>query len=71
MEESFLDNQYLILTCLILSVLRIYLEVIKFNFAKLPITKSLPKETQVKVHKLGFYLSVGYFLLFSPQILFV
>jgi hypothetical protein len=69
MEESFLDNQYLILTCLILSVVRIYLEVVKFNFAKLPITKSLPLETQVKIHKLGFYLSVGYFLLFSPQIL--
>lgn len=69
MKESFLDNQYLILACLILSVLRIYLEVIKFNFANLPITKSLPKDTQVAVHKWGFYLSVGYFLLFSPEFL--
>ena len=69
MKETFLDNQALILACLILSVFRIYLEVVKFNFAKLPITKSLPIETQVKVHKWGFYLSVGYFLMFSPEFL--
>ena len=69
MKESFLDNQTLILTCLILSVMRIYLEVIKFNFAKLPLTKALPEQTQQKFHKAGFYLSVGYFLLFSPEFL--
>ena len=69
MKESFLDNQMLILTCLILSVIRIYLEVVKFNFAKLPLTKALPQDAQIKIHKWGFYLSVGYFLLFSPEFL--
>jgi len=69
MNESFLDNQYLILVCLILSVIRIFLEVIKFDFSKLPLTHKLPKESGEKLHKLGFYLSVGYFLLFSPEFL--
>jgi hypothetical protein len=67
MEASFLDNQYLIIICLILSVIRIYLEVVKFNFATLPITKSLPKDTQVKFHKVGFYLSLSYILMFLPE----
>lgn len=69
MNQSFLDNQVLILTCLCLSVFRIYLEVIKFDFAKLPLTKVMPKESQIKFHKYGFYLSVGYFFLFAPEIL--
>jgi hypothetical protein len=69
MNQSFLNDQVLILTCLCLSVFRIYLEVIQFDFAKLPITKSLPKEKQVKIHRYGFYLSVGYFILFAPSLL--
>ena len=69
MEANFLDNQYLIISCLILSVIRIYLEIVKFNFSKLPITKSLAKDTQVKFHKIGFYLSLGYFLMFLPEVI--
>jgi hypothetical protein len=70
MKQTFLDNQTIILICLILSVFRIYLEVIQFDFAKLPITKSLPKDKAYNLHKMGFYLSVGYFLLFAPEYLF-
>lgn len=69
MNQSFLNGQVLILTCLCLSVFRIYLEVIKFDFAKLPLTKALPRESIMKFHKYGFYLSVGYFVLFAPEIL--
>lgn len=69
MKQSFLDNQTLIFVFLCLSVMRIYLEVVQFNFAKLPITKSLPKESMEKFHKMGFYFSVGYLLLFAPEYL--
>lgn len=69
MKQTFLDNQTIILACLILSVFRIYLEVIKFNFAELPITKSMPQKTGKAVHKWGFYMSVGYFVLFAPEFL--
>jgi hypothetical protein len=67
---TWLDNPEFILLCLILSVLRIYLEVINFNFAKLPLTSKLPVEYQNKVHKYGFYLSLLYFITFSPTFIF-
>ena len=64
-----MDHRYFILTCLILSVFRIYLEVVGFDFAKLPMAKKLPKENVVKFHKFGFYMSIGYFVLFAPEFL--
>ena len=69
LKETFMDHRVLIVTCLVLSVIRIYLEVIGFDFAKLPVTKHLPKANQVKFHKLGFYMSLGYFVLFAPEFL--
>ena len=69
MKQTFLDNQIFILVCLTMSVIRIYLEVIKFNFAQLPMTNSLPSKSVQKIHKFGFYMSVGYFMLFAPEIL--
>jgi hypothetical protein len=47
-------------------VFRIYLEVVGFDFTKLPITKSMPPGGAVKLHKYGFYFSIGYFMLFAP-----
>jgi hypothetical protein len=69
MKETFLDGQVFILTCLCLSVFRIYLEVVKFDFAKLPLTKQFNQVQQQKIHKYGFYMSVGYFMLFAPEYL--
>ena len=69
MKESFMDQNLFILVCLILSVMRIYLEVVGFNFAKLPLTKKIPVEKQQSFHKFGFYMSVGYFVLFAPEYL--
>ena len=58
---------------LILASIRIYLEIIDFNFSKLPITKSLAhkngKESLEKFHRSGFYLSIGYVVFFAPQVL--
>lgn len=69
MNETFMDHRFFILTCLILSVFRIYLEVIGFDFSRLPVTKNLPRENAVKFHKFGFYMSLGYFVLFAPEFL--
>jgi hypothetical protein len=69
MKQTFLDNQTFILFCLILSVMRIYLEVVGFNFARLPITNKMPEHTGRAIHKWGFYMSVGYFVLFAPEFL--
>jgi hypothetical protein len=55
--------------CLVLSAIRIYLEIIKFNFNRLPITASLPEEQRVKIHRTGLYISIGYIILFAPEIL--
>jgi hypothetical protein len=70
MQETFLGDNGLILACLVLSVFRIFLEVFKFNFSKLPLTQRLGSQTGDKVHKVGLYLSVGYIILFSPSFLF-
>lgn len=52
-----------------LAVLRIYLEVIRFDFSKLPITAKLDEENQKKIHRTGLILSIGHIILFAPQIL--
>jgi hypothetical protein len=62
-------EQNITFICLCLAVFRIYLEVIGFNFGKLPLTAKLPVEKQTHIHKTGFYLSLGYFILFAPSYL--
>lgn len=64
-------NDPLIITIgLALAVLRIYLEVISFDFARLPVTSRLmPKEQAARFHKMGFYFSLGYFIMFAPELL--
>lgn len=67
------SNEGLIIFCLIFAVVRIYLEVIGFDFSALPITKALGERSgrdQLKrFHKTGLYLSVGYIVFFAPGIL--
>jgi hypothetical protein len=69
MEINWLDDHSLNVFLLCCAVFRIYLEVVGFNFASLPLTKRLPNNSQKNVHKMGFYLSVGYFILFAPSYL--
>lgn len=53
-----------------LAVFRIYLETIGFDFARLPITaRMLPVEQARKFHRMGFYFSLGYFIMFAPGML--
>jgi hypothetical protein len=67
------SNEGLIIFCLIFAVVRIYFEIIGFDFGKLPITKALGERSGQdqlkKFHKSGLYLSVGYILFFAPGIL--
>ena len=69
MNETFMDQRYFIVCCLILSVFRIYLEVVGFDFSKLPMTGKLPQGSQLTFHKFGLYMSIGYFVLFAPEYL--
>ncbi|MDC1175097.1 hypothetical protein OAT67_06865 [Bacteriovoracaceae bacterium] len=58
---------------LCLASLRVYLEVIKFDFTKLPMTKALAnragRDHIQKFHKMGLVFSVGFILLFAPELL--
>ena len=67
------SNEGLIIFCLMFAVLRIYLEVIGFDFNSLPITKALAQrngdERLTRFHRMGLYLSVGYIVFFAPSIL--
>ncbi len=50
---------------------RIYLEIIKFDFHTLPMTKSLfsNAERSAKFHKVGLYLSIGFILTMAPSLM--
>lgn len=74
MENWLLNpSKEVVIVLLILASVRIYLEIINFKFSALPVTKSLAKRNSPKqlerFHKSGFYFSVGYILLFAPQVL--
>lgn len=62
-------SQNLQLLLLSFAVFRIYLEVINFKFETLPLTSKMPNHVANRVHKLGFYFSLGYFVLFAPEYL--
>lgn len=63
------DGQAWVIFFLAIAVFRIYLEVIKFDFARLPVTRQMGDGRSKKIHKFGFYMSVGYFMLYGPSFL--
>ena len=72
-ETSAGSNQWLNIFLLIAAVARVYLEIIKFNFTGLPLTKGMFKdrpEQAVKFHRTGLMLSLGYIVLSAPFTLF-
>lgn len=69
MQFVWLDDHSFNVVLLCLAVFRIYLEVVGFNFASLPLTKKLPSQSQKNFHRMGFYFSLGYFILFAPSYL--
>jgi hypothetical protein len=67
------SNQWLNIFLLIAAVMRVYLEIIKFDFAKLPMTKGMfsgNEEQARKFHRSGLLLSLGYIVLSAPFTLF-
>ena len=67
------SNQWLNIALLIMAVMRVYLEIIKFDFAALPLTKGMFKgnaEEARKFHRTGLFLSLGYIVLSAPFTLF-
>lgn len=67
------SNQWLNIFLLIAAVMRVYLEVIKFDFTALPLTNGMfkgNKEQAHKFHRNGLYLSLGYIVLSAPFTLF-
>ncbi|MBT4791810.1 MAG: hypothetical protein HON90_09580 [Halobacteriovoraceae bacterium] len=66
LKQSLLSSEFFIFICLCLSVFRIYLEIVGFDFKRLPLTKKLDRKA-LGIHRYGFYMSVGYFVLFAPS----
>lgn len=66
------SNQWLNIFLLSVAMFRVYLEIIKFDFSVLPLTKGMFREAQQarNFHRNGFYLSLGYILLSAPFTLF-
>ncbi len=75
LETNLHTGNFIELILLILAVFRVYLEVIRFDFAKLPITRKLSqgagrsKEQLEKFHRTGFYFAVGFILVTAPSYL--
>ena len=66
-------NQWLNIFLLIAAIIRVYLEIIKFDFSTLPITNGMfkgDKEQAQRFHRHGLYLSLGYIVLSAPFTLF-
>jgi hypothetical protein len=66
------SNQWLNIAMLVAAVFRVYLEIIKFDFSELPLTKGMFKDATAatKFHKNGLYLCLGYIVLSAPFTLF-
>jgi hypothetical protein len=66
------SNQWLNIAMLLVAMGRVYLEIIKFDFAELPVTKGMfkSKEEAQKFHRNGLYLCLGYIVLSAPFTLF-
>lgn len=62
------SNQWINVAMLIIALVRVYLEIVKFDFTQLPVTKGMfkTKEEAHKFHRNGLYLSLGYIVLSAP-----
>lgn len=79
MEHSILSslsegsNPMLSLILLSLACFRVWLELVGFEFEKLPVSRALfasrGNEALRRFHRSGLYFSLGYLLLFAPAIL--
>lgn len=67
------SNQWLNIFLLVMALGRVYLEIIKFDFTALPLTKGMfrgNEEEARRFHRYGLILSLGYIVLSAPFTLF-
>jgi hypothetical protein len=66
------SNQWPNIVMLLAAVLRVYLEITKFDFTQLPVTKGMFKNSEdaKRFHRNGLYLCLGYIVFSAPFTLF-
>jgi len=73
MEGPLEYNQLFGLIALCLAVLRVYLELINFDWNRLPISKLMAKQSGEeyvqRFHRWGLIFSIGYIALMAPSML--
>jgi hypothetical protein len=69
MIMHWMDEPIVTTVGMMLAVFRIYLEVVSFDFQRLPLTAKMNPEQALRFHKMGFYFSLGYFITFAPSLL--
>lgn len=66
-------NESVVLVLMSIAVFRVYLEIINFDFASLPmgkmVAKSHGKDFVDRFHRMGLIFSIGYILFFGPPLL--
>ena len=66
---NFLEDYNTQLILLALAVLRVYLEIIKFDFNVLPLTSKMDSVQSKKFHRVGLFFSLCYILFTATGIL--
>lgn len=65
-------GQEVLIGLMCLAAFRIYLEIIGFDFLRLPMTKALANrstaEALKRFHRMGLIFSIGFIVLFAPQL---
>lgn len=65
-------GQEVLIGLMCLAAFRIYLEIIGFDFGRLPLTKALAQraggDALQRFHRMGLIFSIGFIVLFAPQL---
>lgn len=70
MQIAFLEDPLFVLISFILAAGRVYMEIMGARPERLPLSQAVLGERASNFHKTGLYISIGYIVLFAPQVLF-
>ena len=68
MAQSFLENESTVLICMCLAIFRIAIEIYGVDLKLFPLAKKYPVMGG-NIHRYGLYMSIGYVILFAPELL--
>ena len=68
MTQLFLEDQALITILMLVAMLRVAMEIYGVKLSSFPIGQKAPEFSR-KIHKYGLYMSIGYIILFAPEVL--